>query len=263
MTPRTVLAGAVLALLAASCTQSASTNPPAERRACPVLTLTGHPSYPPVAWADGSTLEGGGIEVVRRIASAHGVQLKVVNEGTWANAQAAVADGSADAIVGIYKTQARMSFLNYVDPALAPDPSAVVIRAGASFPYANWKSLIGHAGVAGAGESYGAKFDAFAASKLTLERVPALDDVYRAVIDGSAEYGLSGYYAALTGAPKKKIAFATTDFVTEGLYLAFGKNTKCGPELAATFSADIQKMRDDGTIDRTFKKALRRYERTH
>ena len=227
------------------------------------MILTGHPAYPPVAWAAGSTLEGGGIVVVRRLARDHHVGLKVVNEGTWENAQTAVAHGTADAIVGIYETQQRKSFLNYVHPALAPDPSAVLIRPGEKFVYKNWNSLIGKRGVAGAGESYGPKFDAFAASKLTIVRVATLQDVYQTVIDKKADYGLSGYYAALTSAPNGKIAFATKDFVTEGLYLAFGKQTPCGSALSSAFAAEIQTLRSSGTIDKIFARNLKRYERTH
>src|SRR5580692_5631548 len=91
---------AALLLPAAGCSNPVSvTNPPVgPQAACSTLVLTGHPDYPPVAWAAGSTLDGGGIEVVRRLARDNHVALRVINERSWSNAQLAVQDGKADAI---------------------------------------------------------------------------------------------------------------------------------------------------------------------
>lgn len=236
-----------------------TTAPP---QACSTLVLTGHPDYPPVAWADGATLEGGGIEVVRRLAHDAGVAIRVVNEGSWDGAQLAVREGKADAIVGIYRTQQRLAYFNYVTPPMAPDPSSVLIRTGETFHYVNWNSLIGKRGVVGAGESYGTKFDAFLAAKLTTYRVNTLADIYQQLIEGKADYGLSGYYAAVTSEPKT-ISIAAPDFVTEGLYLAFGKNNACGTKLTASFSREIAQLAADGTIKRIFARNLVRYEKTH
>ena len=188
--------------------------------------------------------------------------MRVLAEDTWEKAQQAVQDGRADAIVGIYRTKQRETYYTYLSPPLAPDASAVVIRAGQTFQYKNWNSLIGKLGVVGSGESYGSQFDAFLAKKLTTYRVPTLDDVFARVLAGKAQYGLSGYYTAVTTAPKG-IAFATKDFVTEGLYLAFGKQSACGIALGRSFSAGIATLRANGTIDRIFARELKRYEKTH
>ena len=262
MKPLALLVAAAFALSATACSSSQSTTTPLTPVAsCSTLVLTGHPSYPPVAWADGETLVGGGIQVVRILARDNHIGIKVVNEGNWANAQTAVAQGKADAIVGIYLTPQRKSFLNYVKPALAPDPSSVLIRTGEKFVYKNWDSLIGKRGVVGVGESYGPKFDAFLAAKLTTYRVKTLGDIYAQLAAGKADYGLSGYYAAVTSAPST-ISIAAPDFVTEGLYLAFGKNTACNA-LAGAFSSEIASLKAAGTIDKIFAANLKRYERTH
>ena len=258
----------VLALAAslagtAACSSSATTTTqPVPSAACTSFVLTGHPSYPPVAWKSGNTLTGGGIDVVGLLANASGVTMHVLAQPTWEDAQLAVRDGRADAIVGIYKTPQREAYFDYLSPALAPDPSAVVIRSGEPFAYKDWNSLIGKRGAVGSGESYGAKFDAFLAAKLTTYRVPTLADVFSQVLASKADYGLSGYYTAVTSAPTG-IVFATKDFVTEGLYLAFGKQSHCGVVLSSAFSAGIAQMKATGTIDRIFARELKRYERTH
>ncbi len=252
---------AALTCSAAGCSSSTTTGPPTPAT-CTSFVLTGHPSYPPVAWKSGDTLTGGGIAVVGRLANATGIKMRVLAQPTWEDAQNAVRNGRADAIVGIYKTKEREAYFNYLSPALAPDPSAVVIRTGETFVYKNWDSLVGKRGVVGAGESYGSKFDAFLAAKLTTYRVPTLADVFSQVLAKKTDYGLSGYYTAITSAPTG-IAFASKDFVTEGLYLAFGKQSRCGTVLANAFSAGMAQMKADGTIDRIFARELKRYERTH
>lgn len=252
-----------LVVPAAGCSPSTATTVPTPRpNGCTSFVLTGHPSYPPVAWRSGDTLVGGGIDVVARLARASGVGMHVLAEKTWEDAQLAVQRGRADAIVGIYQTKAREAYYRYVHPALAPDWSSVVIRSGETFPYKNWDSLIGKRGVVASGESYGTTFDAFRAAKLTTYTVPTLADVFAQVLAGKAQYGLSGYYTALTSAPQG-IAFASKDFVTEGLYLAFGKQSRCVAVLERAFSKGIAQLKADGTIDRIFSRELKRYEKTH
>ncbi|HEY8322367.1 MAG TPA: ABC transporter substrate-binding protein [Candidatus Baltobacteraceae bacterium] len=247
-----LLCGAVLAL---------STVAPAFAAApqtCTKLVLTAHPTYPPVAWASGGTLRGGGIDVVRRLAKDAGVPIVVVDEGSWEAAQAAVKSGKADAIVGLYLTHARLPFFDYVRPAIAPDPSAVVVRAGEPFVYKNWQSLIGKKGAASKGEAYGHAFDAFMRERLTVRQVTGFDGVYAALLDKRADYGLVGYYAAVTGAPPT-IRIAEKNFVTEGLYLAFGKHSPCGARLATAFSKDIVRLQRAGVVDGLFGAALEAY----
>jgi polar amino acid transport system substrate-binding protein len=223
------------------------------------MVLTAHTAYPPVAWAHNGSLEGAGIEIVRRLAAANRVKFSVLNEGSWNAAQTAVKSGKADAIVGLYLTTPRRQFFNYVLPAIAPDPSAVVVRRGEPFLYRGWNSLIGKRGAVSEGEQYGRAFDTFMDSKLTTRRVKGFEGVYNALLQHKADYGLVGYYAALTGAPRS-IKIAESNFVTEGLYIAFGKSSRCN-SLIPAFSAGVKRMIADGTTKRLFADALRTYQR--
>lgn len=247
---------AVLAaiVLASACVAPSLASP----QACTNLVLTGHPTYAPFAWAAGGTLRGAGIDVVRRLAKDAGVSIEVVNEGSWDAAQSAVKSGKADAIVGLYMTHARLPFFSYVQPAIAPDPSAVVVRAGDPFAYKNWNSLIGKKGAASKGESYGHAFDAFVHDRLTLAQVDGFKGVYAALLEKRADYGLVGYYAAITDAPKT-VRIAESNFVTEGLYLAFGKSSPCAARLTPVFAKDIARLAADGTVKRMLAASLAEY----
>jgi polar amino acid transport system substrate-binding protein len=231
---------------------------------CDSLILTGHPSYPPVSWATdgGATLEGAGIEIVSKLASASQVPLQVLDGGSWSGAQEAVKAGKADAIVGLYRTQARLPSFTYVEPPIAQDPSAVLVRTGETFSYKNWNSLIGKKGVVSLGESFGHDFDTFAASKLHVTTVRGNKAVYAALLAKQADYALMGYYAAESEMPKDKVVFATQNFATEGLYIAFSKTTPCA-SLAPAFSKGLTAMIADGTVKRLFAEALAKYESSH
>jgi polar amino acid transport system substrate-binding protein len=226
---------------------------------CSRMVLTAHNAYPPVAWAHNGTLEGAGIEVVRRLAAASGVALSITNEGSWNAAQTAVKSGKADAIVGLYLTGPRQQFFNYVQPAIAQDPSAVVVRRDETFVYRGWNSLVGKRGAISEGEQYGRRFDAFMDSKLTTQRVKGFEGVYSALLQREAYYGLVGYYSALTSAPSS-IRIAEPNFVTEGLYIAFGKSSRCN-SLIPAFSAGVKRMTTDGTVRKLFADATQAYKR--
>lgn len=77
--------------------------------ACGALVITGHPSYPPVAWAAQGKIVGAAPDIVSRIAAKLGVTAVTSKDfGSWEGAQDAVRVGEADVIFGIYKNDARI-----------------------------------------------------------------------------------------------------------------------------------------------------------
>ncbi len=82
--------------------------PARTEQACAALVITGHPSYPPVAWAAQGKIVGAAPELVRAIAAKLGVREVVSKDyGSWEGAQAAARNGEADVIFGIYKNDER------------------------------------------------------------------------------------------------------------------------------------------------------------
>lgn len=216
---------------------------------CNRIVVTGHPHYAPVSFAAGGTLEGGAIELVRRIAQDSGVPVTILDAGSWEGAQAAAANGTADIIVGVYKTPEREKTLHYVSPAMADDPSSVITRTDTNLVYKGWRSLIGKKGLLSDGESYGTKFDAFMKDRLTIEKVKGFPVLFTSLASGAGDYGLIGYYAALTGAPKDKIKIAVKSFVSEPMYIAFGKGSACRV-LETEFRKGVKAAVRNGTIEK-------------
>lgn len=247
------LASASLLLVATTMTASGGTAD------CNRIVVTGHPHYAPVSVQVGDTLEGGAISLVRRLAEDAGVPVTVLNAGSWEAAQKATADGTADIIVGIYKTPERERVLAYVSPAIADDPSSIVAKAGTHLNYKSWSSLVGKKGLVSEGESYGTKFDRFMERKLTVEKVKGFPALFDSLVAGKGDYGLIGYYAAMTGAPKGEVKIVVKSFASEPMYIAFGKKSACR-NLEAAFSKGIRGYVRNGTVERLWKISLSDYE---
>ena len=69
---------------------------------CEKLIVTGHPSYPPVAWKEGNRIVGASLKMVEMIAQDLGLKVESKFMGSWEDAQEAIRKGTADIIFGIY-----------------------------------------------------------------------------------------------------------------------------------------------------------------
>ncbi len=215
--------------------------------------ITGHPSYPPVAWSSDGKIVGAAPELVTGIAKALGVASVTSKDfGSWEKAQAAARSGDADVVFGIYRNDERMAYLDYVEPPFMVDPVSVVVRTGAAFPYAKWSDLKGKKGVTNVGESYGDRFDAFLASELTVARAPGVDKVFAALLDGKADYAIIALYPGLNVARKLgiggKVEFLPRPVVSADMFVAFSKKSRCLRALKDGFSGALKADVDGGKV---------------
>jgi polar amino acid transport system substrate-binding protein len=237
--------------------------PAQAQQACTALVITGHPSYPPVAWAAQGRIVGAAPALVSRIAAKLGVKDVVSKDyGSWEGAQAAVRNGEADVIFGIYKNDERARYLDFIEPPFMTDPVAIVVRKGADFAFGEWSDLKGRKGVTNAGESYGDTFDAFMAKELTVTRAEGVDKVFAALIAGQADYVIIGLYPGGDEAKRlgvaDKIVFLPKELLSSAMYVAVSKQSKCGATLRADFAADIKTAVDSGRVRQLLEAAEKR-----
>ena len=233
---------------------------PAEaEQACARLVITGHPSYPPVAWSAQGKIVGAAPALVSAIAAKLGVKDVVSKDfGSWQGAQDAARKGEADVIFGIYKNDARAAYLDFIEPPFMTDSVAIVVRKGAGFAYAEWRDLKGRKGVTNAGESFGDKFDAYMGSELSVARAAGVDKAFAALIAGEADYMIIGLYPGRNEARRlgvaDKITFLPKELVSAAMYVAISKQTQCGA-LRAGFAAEIKTAVDGGAVRRLLEAA--------
>lgn len=221
---------------------------------CASMVITGHPSYPPVAWAAQGKIVGAAPKLVSGIAAKLGVkQVMSKDFGSWEGAQDASRTGQADMIFGIYKNDSRAQYLDYIEPPFMVDPVSIVVRKGAGFGFSEWSDLKGRKGVTNVGESYGDKFDAYMAKELTVERAAGVDKAFEALLSQKADYLIIGFYPGRDEARKlgflNKVEFLPKELVSANMYVAFSKKSKCNA-LQAGFATGIKTAVDDGTVKR-------------
>ena len=226
--------------------------PAQAQQACSTLVITGHPSYPPVAWAAQGKIVGAAPTLVCGIAAKLGVKDVVSKDyGSWAGARDAVRTSEADVIFGIYKNDARAKYLDYVEPPFMIDPVAIVVRKDEGFAFAEWSDLKGRKGVTNAGESFGDRFDAYMAKELTVMRAAGVDKAFAALLAQQADYMIIGLYPGRNEAKRlrlaDKVAFLPKALVSADMYVAFSKKSKCDA-LPAGFAAAIKAAVDSGTV---------------
>src|SRR5262245_66179011 len=170
---------------------------------CTKITATGHRYYPVIAYRDGDKIVGAAPTLVETIAKQINVPLESKYMGTWEEAQAAVRDGKADMIFGIYYNDERATYLDYVQPAFTFDDVAIFVVKGKEFPFTGQDDLIGKKGVTNQGESYGNEFDAFMKDRLDVARANGIDAAFKDLLDGKADYLIAGYFPGLAEAAKE------------------------------------------------------------
>ncbi len=217
---------------------------------CKQLTITGHPDYAPIAYRDGDRIVGAAPALVEQIAGKLDVPVVSKYTGSWAEAQAAARDGTADIIFGIYLNDERATYLDYVEPPFMLDPVVAMVATGKGFPFTGQDDLVGKKGVTNAGESYGAAFDAFIADHLTVSRTDGVDKAFEAVTSGAADYVIVGLYPGITAAAQfgmtGKLEPLDPALLTAEMFVAFSKKSPC-LALMGPFSEAIAAMTADGT----------------
>jgi polar amino acid transport system substrate-binding protein len=219
---------------------------------CAKITATGHPEYPVLAFKDGEAIVGAAPMLVEAIAKGLNVPLESKAMGSWADAQAAARDGKADMIFGIYYNDERAQYLDYVQPAFMFDDVAVFVAKGKAFPFTGQDDLIGKKGVTSEGESYGNAFDAFMKDKLDVARTNGIDEAFKVLLDGKADYLIAGYHPGLAEAVRAgvddQIEILDQALLTAEMFVAFSKKSPCA-SLAGKFGQAITERTTDGSFD--------------
>jgi polar amino acid transport system substrate-binding protein len=220
---------------------------------CAKITATGHPQYPVIAYQEGEAIVGAAPMLVEAIAKQLNVPLESKFMGSWSDAQTAARDGKADMIFGIYYNDDRAKYLKYVEPAFMFDDVAVFVAKGKAFPFKDRDDLIGKKGVTNEGESYGDEFDAFMKDKLDVVRTNGIDEAYKVLLSGKADYLIAGYYPGLAEAAKAgvkdEIEVLDQALLTAEMFVAFSRKSPC-TALADKFGQAITEMTTDGSFDK-------------
>src|SRR5262245_27618483 len=229
---------------------SSKTSNPASPTGHQTPVASGHPEWPPIMYRNGSTIDGAGPALVKKIFDDLGVNVAFPYTGTWDEVQVKARSGEVDVLVAAYKTVEREGYMVYSD-RYTTDPVAFFVARGKAFPFGTFDDLIGKRGIAMVGDSYGQAFDDFAAARLALRRVTTSDEAFDLVASGQADYLL---YSLYSGNDYLKKSGTASQFerlprfiAEENFYITISKKSPYVSYILLINQA-IAKYRADGTV---------------
>lgn len=225
------------------------------------LIVSAHPEYPPVMWQDGETIKGTATQLVRAIFTELDVEFVIKYAGPWKRVQQNARLDKIDIIAGIYHNTERAEYLLYSEPYM-DDPTSIMAPEGKTFPFQDWRDLVGKRGVAPHGDSFGEDFDRVIKEHLQVSNAYTLGKCLQQLTSGKADYLVSGYYPALIHA--KSLGYLTRlevvkrDVVTSGMFMAFSKKSSYR-HLLPKINTIIAHLRQNGTVEKWNKANLELY----
>ena len=233
---------------------------------CESIVVSGNPDYPPLTWREGEEIVGAGVELFKLAAKSAGAQVKSEFVGPWARVQHQARRGRVDVIVGLYKTEERKEYLNFIEPAYLQDPVVLFVRKGKAFPFAGLADLAKLWGATPEGNSQGAEFDAFARNSALMKYPKTVDEGFQLVLYDRVDYLAHGLYPGLAVAEslgaREHVEALPRYLGAEGMYVAFSKASACLKYFDAIRDA-YARLCAEGAADRSMEESLKTWGATH
>lgn len=214
------------------------------------LIISGHPQYPPLMWNDGGRLRGVGFKLAQTVFDELKIPYEIKLVGPWNRVQMLASQGKVDVIVALYKNDLREKYLDFSIPYF-PDPTAILVKKGCSFPYRDWNSLIGKKGVTLYGESYGDEFDRFIQNDLSVDLVYDASTMLHRLKHRQQDYALFGYFASLPLPDLQKesgeIEILAPNILQQDIYMGISKKSKF-QNLLPKVNKIIERLLSEGKI---------------
>lgn len=251
-----------LALLMAFSLMSVSSGRAAEGR---TIRLSAHPEFPPFMYQQGDKMAGIIPELTERILSELGLSVQNTSIGPWARVQAIAQDGDIDVIAGIYKTNDRVTYLDFVPTPVIANEVMVWVKQGQTFPFASWEALQGRKMGGIIGDKYSPEFDAFLeqhADTIPIERVTSVEQNFKKLLAGRIDFMIYSRYVGMLVAQKMGITDqieVLPKVVFTGLfYVAFSKKSDLKKLLPKVDRLIIQ-YKENGTVEALVQSCIAKY----
>lgn len=152
------------------------------------LIACGHPAYPPVSWVAQGELRGLAPTLVRELFGALGLKVRLEAFGNWKRCLLEVRTGRADIVVAAYRNREREQQFAFSGQYVVADPIVLFVRRDRAFAFHDWDDLRGRTVGLLLGDSFGERFDRFAESAFTVERVSSGVQNVRKLVLGRIDF---------------------------------------------------------------------------
>lgn len=227
----------------------------AQAPVCKSLVATGNPEYSPYLWrdpADDTRLLGANADLMHLLSKEIGIPIEVKYMGSWARVQELAKSGRVDLIAGAFFTLPRLEYMDYFHPAFRGTRTVIWTSAQDPFPYKAWSDLKGRKGLTVLNNSFGEAFDRYAKEFLHIDEVSQLEQAFRMLSVGRAQYIVYEEDPGLALAAKLNYTGLKTSAVAvsnEGLHLTLSHQSPCNTgELRGRIAKALHKLAKENVM---------------
>lgn len=219
--------------------------------ACEILTVNGADYWYPYFSRHNSPHLGIMGDIVTRAADRAGIKIELRPPMPWKRILFNLGSGRLDIIAGSLKTQQREKQFQFSD-AVHLAELRVFVRRDSHIVFNKMSDLVGMAGGKVRGMSLGEKADNYSFNNLIIDDVPSPKSLFQMVASGRLDYGIFYWSSGKREVEKyhltSTIEILPTAVATEGLYIAFSKNSQCQSQITL-LNNEIKTMKKDGSIE--------------
>lgn len=232
------------------------------RSVCSTIVYSTNPQYPPYDWGvAGDHFEGASIDLLAMVAPP-GVKLQPALY-PWKRSMSMAASGEIDLLVSLRKTPERSEYLAFTSQPAFANPIVVFVRQDRSFPYRAWKDLKGRRGGVSLGDTFGAGFDEYWRSALSVEEAPSMVENFRKLDEGRIDYFVTSSYLGqaylATQRLKNRVVPLGPAISKQEIHFAFSKKSPCLKYLDH-FNKRLGELNRKGIPEKLLKKNLERFK---
>lgn len=228
---------------------------------CTRMVVAADPTYPPLHWYDGETLQGASIEIAKRVLTDLKIDFEIRSPGPFPRVMALAERGEVDMVASLKRTPEREAFLLYPKTAVLQNPVAVFTLR--SLAYRDQADLIGRRGVIARGNVFGGGLDEYIQEKLSVQEVSRPETSFELMERGRVEYFITGYYTgmALLWKQGDNTAFAAREpfLVDTPNYLALTRKGNCADKLEQ-IDARLAVLKKAGVLDEILRASIQRWK---
>ena len=235
---------------------------------CERLVATGNPQSPPYLWRDPlhpDLLQGASADLLQHLGRELGVEIAVLDSGTWTTAQDEVRNGRMDLLLDTPLTLPQLEQLDYVHPPSWSVDTLVWVRREQALVYNDWSSLRGYKGADLRHAAGTAEFAAFAKDNLTIETLPSLSKALQALVQGQHDYVLApreaGQLALVRLGLTEQLQALPTAVMSQSLFLGLSHNSACNePWLRGQLAKKMTELLASGVPEAVLQANLARWQ---
>lgn len=214
--------------------------------------IAGRDNYPPLSWGYEGNLQGSSIEIAKLILKQLSVESKTDEILPWKRNLLRAKTGEVDMLVGVRKTDDRLTYLDFVEPPLTPAVQSIFYVVDRPLNIHQWSDLKSKTGSIALGSSFGHDFDEFMHRELDIEYVESIEQNFDKLLKNRSDYMIGSLMTTNLYLEKRGLTGTIINYkkpvAVLNEYIAISKKSPCR-KLAKPMGDILTEQINSGAID--------------